>query len=86
MAKRRNEWAENSRAKELFREEFKERQEEDYLNRLRNKKRIELFQLQAKLEKRKFELHKESSRKEFYDSRVSLNQSVVAEKTNRILS
>lgn len=51
-AKRRSEWAENARAREAIKEDYREMQEDDYLNRLKNKKRVELFEVRAKVEKR----------------------------------
>ncbi len=46
---------------------------------------VDRSKISTKRKMEQFSLHRESSRKEFYDSRVNLNQSVVAEKTSKIL-
>jgi hypothetical protein len=60
-------------------------QQAEYNHRMSLKRSVDHSKLSTKRKLEEMSLHRESSRKEFYDSRVNLNQSMVAAKTSLIL-
>lgn len=60
-------------------------QQAERSHRMTLKRSVDHSKLSTKRKLEDMSLNRESSRKEFYDSRVNLNQSMVAEKTSLIL-